>query len=35
MLDPLWAALLGLVAGVSMGGHWRPLYALLALVTGG
>ena len=35
MLDPLWAALLGLVAGLSMGGDWQPLYALLVLVTGG
>jgi hypothetical protein len=35
MLDPLLAALLGLVAGLSLGGEWQPLYALLALVTGG
>jgi hypothetical protein len=33
--EPLWAALLGFVAGLSMGDPWRPLYALLALVTGG
>jgi len=34
-LDPLWAALLGFVAGASLGGYLRPLYALLALVAGG
>jgi hypothetical protein len=34
-LDPLWAALLGLVAGLSLGSHLQPLYTLLALVAGG
>ena len=35
MLDPLWAALLGLIAGLSMGVHLGPVYALLAFVAGG
>ena len=35
MLDPLWAALLGLVAGLSMGEQLQSVYALLALLTGG
>jgi hypothetical protein len=35
MLDPLWAALLGLVAGLSMGDQWQSAYALLVLVSGG
>ena len=35
MLDTLSAALLGLVAGLSLGSHLKPLYALLALVAGG
>jgi hypothetical protein len=33
-LDPLWAALFGLVAGLSLGAHLQPLYTLLALVAG-
>ncbi|MBS0395936.1 MAG: hypothetical protein JSR54_15045 [Proteobacteria bacterium] len=33
LLDPLWAALLGLVAGVAIGGQWFPyLHALQALL---
>jgi hypothetical protein len=35
MPDALCAALLGLLAGLSMAGEWRTLHALLALVTGG
>jgi len=35
MIEPLWAALLGLVAGLSLGGQWQVGYALLVLVTGG
>jgi hypothetical protein len=34
-LDTLCAALVGLLAGLALGGEWRTLYALLALVTGG
>ena len=34
LLEPLWAALLGLVAGLAFGGHLNPLYALLAMVAG-
>jgi hypothetical protein len=34
-LDPLWAALLGLAAGVSLGGHLKPLCTLLAILAGG
>jgi hypothetical protein len=33
-LDPLWAALLGLVAGLSLGSHVGPFFALLALLAG-
>jgi len=35
VLDPLWAALLGLAAGVSIGLHLAPLHGLLALLPGG
>jgi hypothetical protein len=35
MLDPLWAALLGLVAGLSLGEQLQSVYALLVLLTGG
>ena len=34
-LDPLWAALLGLAAGVSVGTHLTSLHWLLALLAGG
>jgi hypothetical protein len=34
-LEPLCAALLGLAAGLSIGAHLQPLYALLALLAGG
>ena len=35
MLEPLWAALLGLIAGLAFGGHLSPVFALLATVAGG
>jgi len=35
MFESLWAALLGLAVGVSLGVHLQPFYALLALVAGG
>ena len=34
-LDPLWAALLGLCVGLSLGGQLPSFHALLALVAGG
>jgi hypothetical protein len=33
-LDPLCAALLGLAAGLSIGVHLNPLYALLVRLAG-
>jgi hypothetical protein len=34
-LDPLWAALLGLVVGLSLGSHLGSHLSLLALFAGG
>jgi hypothetical protein len=33
-LDPLWAALIGLVVGLSLGGHLASVPSLLALIAG-
>jgi hypothetical protein len=34
-VDPLWAALLGLVAGLSLASHLQTIHALLVLMAGG